>query len=411
MTTRDVLSRLTAAALILAGSSGTASASTASVQNLCTPSIITNEVVATADARRAAGKLVRPPSVIDPVNGFAWPDTQLGIVKSLDGTSWLFFGSDGGCHANCDAVTDRYGSITRTIGTLGDPLGSTPPVETVLTSKALAPPVDYVGGGPVIRVPPGLEGAGGLLIVYHIERATYFPPHHYPDPLQYQKSFYSSLGLAKSTDDGLTWTDLGEIISANRPYRADGPPFDVGDGNLIIDPTHKYFYIYFPDSVPDGESDTFMSVARAPVAAVLDAAFGGGPRAGFHKLYRGAWDEPGLGGRSTTVLPRPFPSYAGDAVVAFDDSLGRYIAILDDTQNINYAESPDGLTWADPAPILRGDPAVSSVLYGAPASLTGDSGTVGQRYFIYYTDYPNDGSGWAGAQLRRLTVSCPAPRR
>lgn len=405
------------ALLALLGLASRAPAGTSPITDLCTPRVVATDIVASAAQRKAAGALVRPASLIDPSNGFAWPDTPVRAVKSRDGRSLLFFGSDGGCHANCEAVTDRYGSITRTRGTLGDPLGlglpgAGPPVETVLESPGLAPPIDYVGSGSVFRVPPGKVGAGNLLIVYHAEQATYFPPYRYPDPLKDQNSFYSHLGLAKSTDDGLTWTDLGEIIQANRPYGPYVAGFDIGVGNLVLDPTGVYLYVYFSDRMVDGEPNTFLSVARAPLAAVLDGAFGSGPPPVFTKYNHGLWDQPGVGGRSSTVLPKPYPSYAGGPQVAFNDYLGRYVVILDDTQNITYAESPDGVLWSDPVLILATDPKIASANYAAPVGLGDDPQRLTRSYHVYYTRSLTGGDpalgppGWPGAELRRLTIDC-----
>ena len=84
---------------------------------------------------------------------------------------------------------------------------------------------DYMGGGPVYRVPAGMPGAGNLLLVYHAEIATVTT-----------QSFYSVLALASSTDDGLNWTDLGEIIRVNQAYRRDLDGYDIGDPPLVISP-------------------------------------------------------------------------------------------------------------------------------------------------------------------------------
>jgi hypothetical protein len=120
---------------------------------LCAPHVIANETVASAAQRQ---------------NGFAWPDTNLGVVKSRDGAGYLFFGSDGGCHRLCNTPLERDGSITRTLGSLDRPLGNTAPIDTILHSAHLRPDTlyAYAGGGPVYRVPPGREGAGDLLLVY-----------------------------------------------------------------------------------------------------------------------------------------------------------------------------------------------------------------------------------------------------
>jgi hypothetical protein len=389
------------------------SAAAEAVQNLCRPRILATETVATAAQRKAAGDLVTPPSLIDPVNGFAWPDTQLGVVRTREGVGYLFFASDGGCHTACGTVRERYGSITRSLGTLDDPLGTAPPRETILAGVELDPPVDYVGGGPVYRVPAGRLGAGNLLMVYHAERATYAAPYRYPDPIRYQTSFYSDLGLARSLDEGMTWQDLGIVIRANQPYAAHAPGYDIGDSGLVVDPTSSYFYIYFPDRITGGPSDTFLSVARVPVAALLDAAFAGGPMPQFRKYDQGNWSQPGLGGRSSSILPGPYPAYAGAPNIAYSDHLGRYVASFDDTQNISYAESADGIGWADPILLKPTDPNQAAALYAVAVGTGEDPARLGQQYYIFYTYYPNPAdpknqqAGWQGAEVRRLTVECP----
>lgn len=76
-------------------------------------------------------------------------------------------------------------------------------------------------------------GAGNLLLVYRAEI-----------PTNQIQSFHSVLGLAASTDDGVDWTDLGEIIRVNQANRTD---LDIGDPPLVLSPDGEYFYIYFED--------------------------------------------------------------------------------------------------------------------------------------------------------------------
>src|SRR5215472_17409233 len=68
----------------------------AQVSSACTPKIVGNQVVATAVQREAAGDAAQPP-LTDQGNGFAWPDTPLGVIKTEEG--YAFFGSDGAMHS------------------------------------------------------------------------------------------------------------------------------------------------------------------------------------------------------------------------------------------------------------------------------------------------------------------------
>jgi hypothetical protein len=188
----------------------------------CNPTVIGQPTeVVTAHARIAATNSVLPAGVVGPT-GFNWSDTPLGVVKSLDGSRYLFFGSDGSCHENCNLATERDGSITRTEGTLDNPLGRRPLTETILPTSTLNLPsyMLYAGGGSVYRVPPGSPGAGDLLLVYEAAQASFESGYQYPscdsngtNCYQGQNGFYAYLGLAQSRDDGFTWKDLGLIVA------------------------------------------------------------------------------------------------------------------------------------------------------------------------------------------------------
>jgi hypothetical protein len=227
--------------------------------SLCAPHVLDDKVVATWQQRLEAGKIARPTGIVGPT-GFDWSDTDLGIIKSRDGDGYLFFGSDGSCHGHCGTEQERDGSITRTVGTLDDPLGTESPREFILpqSEQFKKNSIVYVGGGPVLRVPDGHPGAGNLLVVYQAARDA--------DPVT-RNGEYVMIGVAKSTDEGETWIDLGLIISANVPFKpgasASQNQYDGGTpGNLVQDASGRYFYFYFPDKVKsggyEGSSDTFF---------------------------------------------------------------------------------------------------------------------------------------------------------
>jgi hypothetical protein len=134
---------------------------------------MSHEVVS-PQQRLAAGKIAEPP-LTDHANGFAWPDTPIGVLKN--GDFYTFFGSDGGEHMRQLWNGNYYGnnkagSATSSVGTLDNPLGSASPIDVSIDPNP-DPSVnpnysryDYLGGGPVYRVPPGSVGAGNLLMVY-----------------------------------------------------------------------------------------------------------------------------------------------------------------------------------------------------------------------------------------------------
>jgi hypothetical protein len=327
-------------------------------------------------------------------------------VRTRDEKGYLFFGSDGGNHPFDGHLTSRAGSITTSTGTLDHPLGlpagdpNPQPSEFLLPkSHTLPATMDYVGGGPVYRVPEGEPGAGNLLIVYHAERSA--------------NPFWSWLGLAKSEDDGSTWQDLGLIISGPQPYTAQGA-LDIGDGNLVVvtDPTtsQKYFYIFFPEhcwvnSTQFCSGFTYLSVARAPYGEVLKAATDGTTASKlFHKYYESKWDQPGMGGKASELFSAVTGETDGDPQVVWSAYRNRFVAIMDNSQYIAYGESVDGLRWPAMQVILGKNPQTPVYAYANAVGLGPDPAILGQTFYSYYTEWPT-GESWNPAEIKRLTIT------
>jgi hypothetical protein len=375
----------------------------------CQPAVAGPIVVASPAQRLAAGSRAQPP-ITDTSNGFAWPDTPMGIIKTNDG--YEFFASDGGLHNRQTwqghvVGNDKYGSVVTTAGTLDDPLGTGNPQDVSVSPNPDAavsptyPSFGYMGGGPVYQVPAGMPGAGNLLATYHGELPV--------------DALYAALGLAASTDNGLHWTDLGEIIRLNQAYAVGLDEFEIGDGPLVLSPDGKYFYLYFPDWMANGtlhttdaggtSTTTNVSVARAPVASVLEAAFGSAhPHAvPFEKFYEGSWHlQPGSGGASSDLIPKS--QFSGYIDIHYNSALKRYVMIISNDTTFAYAESVDALHWT--VPVALGDFGPIAA-YPTAVGLGGDPHVLEKKFFVYFTHLPTDGTGWAGGSLRRLTLTCP----
>jgi hypothetical protein len=364
-----------------------------SITPICQPAVSNLTTAVTAAQRAAAGAKAIPP-ITDTQNGFAWPDSELGVFRTDEG--YTFFASDGAHHD----PNDKYGSVTRTLGTLENPLGTAPPVDVIIhpnpdpSINPDYPNYTYLGGGRIYRAAPGK-----LVDVYHAEIDT-------------ATSFYSLLGLAVSLDDGAYWTDLGEIVRPNQPYEADLAGFDIGSPRLVDAPDGTYFYVYFPDWIANGTTQpttaTVVSVARAPIAEVLQAALGSNSHAAaFEKYYEGAWSQPGIGGLSTDL--NPDAGFAGSPNVAYDSDLQRYVMITDDTENIAYAESSNGLEWTLPVALIQNTNPETGVDYAVPIGIAADPNILGLQFYVFFT-YSSP-QGWPGNSVQRFTVTCPSPGR
>jgi hypothetical protein len=376
---------------------------------VCQPSVTMPIVVASPSQRLVAGPKAQPP-LTDIYNGFAWPDTPLGIIKT--GGGYEFFASDGGAHYRQMwqghwVGNNKYGSVVTTAGTLDHPLGSGDPQDVSVSPNpdpavnSNYPSYGYMGGGPVYQVPAGMTGAGNLLVTYHAELPN--------------DALYAALGLAASSDNGLHWTDLGEIIRLNQAYAVGLDGFEIGDGPLVLSPDGKYFYLYFPDWIANGtlhtttpagvSTTTKVSVVRALAASVLDAAFGSArPHAvAFEKFYKGDWHlQPAIGGASTDLNPNS--AFQGYLDIHYNTSLQRQVMIISNDTTLAYAESIDGLTWTIPISLGIYGPIAA---YPTAVGLGDDPHVLGKSFYVYFTHLPTDGSGWKNGSLRRLTLTCP----
>lgn len=376
---------------------------------VCQPSVTAPVIVATHDQIVDAGKRAEPPLIDTKGFGFAWPDTQMGVIKTPDGYEW--FTSDGAFHPRQLwqgqwVGSNTYGSVTMTLGTLDNPLGTGVPHDVTVSPNADPavnpdyPSYGYIGGGSVYQVPEGVTGAGNLIVGYHAELPN--------------DTLYSVHGLAASWDNGLHWTDLGEVIRPNQSYAPKQAGFDpMGAGPLVLSPDHKYFYFYFPDWPAGTTFTTHVSVARVLAASLLNAAFGSGdPHAvPFEKFYEGSWHlQPGISGASSDLLPSVSPQVGGYLDIHYNSDLQRYVMVIDNDTTFYYAESVDGLSWTIPISLGSIADGLNTIAVYATSVGLGDDPKVLQKvFYVYYTFLHEENGGLPreGDSLRRITLTCP----
>jgi hypothetical protein len=95
-----------------------------------------------------------------------------------------------------------------------------------------------------------------------------------------------SMSLATSKDEGLSWSDLGQIITGKDSWTR-GKVTGEGDCGAL-NGLDGYYYAYCGRT-----RDGAIIVARAPVSSP-------GPGK-WMKFFEGKWDQPGLGGDSTSL--------------------------------------------------------------------------------------------------------------
>src|SRR5262245_7428516 len=244
-------------------------------------------------------------------------DGVMGGVKEGP-NEYRFFGSGESLNTSaCPGTPGVQGAFAFTSNLSASPPTFTSDCEALLqpsgplVETGIVGPYDrnYLGGGPAMRVTHP-DGRRGVILVYHSEVQWYDDG---PCATGTTLCFYGTLGMAFSSDDGVTFQKLGLIIQAHisratfhtAPFLGGNVPigngpFVLGDasGNVVdprtADPNQTYIYVFYVDNQEDlGSADpcapskACLAVARAPLSAVIEAAFAndGTTLTGLFKKY------------------------------------------------------------------------------------------------------------------------------
>ncbi len=209
-----------------------------------------------------------------------------------------------------------------------------------------------------------------------------------------QLSSISVVGLARSTDGGISWQREGAVVSGPDPVPPAGAQgvFGTVEPGAIISGGYVYaFYSYFPSPGSPDEGGPQIQVARSPLAS--DASAGS-----WEKYYNGSFSQPGLGGRGSQVVPsasgctrpaQPWPAYSSYA--------GKYLLFFICQEGWFFSTSADLVNWTEPerfyqapAPIFsNGQETDENYVLVTPGE---PGGTIGQSGYVLYAETPAWGS-------------------
>jgi hypothetical protein len=334
-----------------------------------------------------------------------WPDGTMGVVKT--DTTYTFWAANG------LVGSSPVGGPVRLTGTLDNPVSGGATTQSITN---LLDAFNYVGGGPVYQHSSGL-----LLMFYHTEKW----------PGGNAVNFWASIGMAKSTDGGDTWTDLGLIITHQTPFDPNATySADIGSGSFVVKREadgNDYFYTYFQNRVGNGADFNIvnLSVARAKVSDVVSAANANATPV-FKKYCKGnvnvgtfrarcssaqrPWGEPGLGGISSPLEARNLDAIF--TAVSYNRYLRKYILLANAAQpgfdwpasDIVYLESRDGLKWSRRKIVVHQPNTLA--FYPSIIDPGSDPQTTGQNFYLYYvySESPTT-EGIIGGALSRRSIS------
>jgi hypothetical protein len=176
------------------------------------------------------------------------------------------------------------------------------------------------------------------------------------------------IGAARSEDGGLSWTDLGIVLSASLiERRCDTPNLyfvgGEGDFSAVLDAAGEFVYFFFSVYSPDlgGQG---ISAARMPWVRRNN------PAGAALKFRDGAWTSPGRAGRATPIHPAAVSWHdpESDAFwgpsVHWNSFLNLYVMLMTRTGDaawstegiyVSYAARlDDPSAWTPPARLIEG---------------------------------------------------------
>ena len=150
---------------------------------------------------------------------------------------------------------------------------------------------------------------GVLHGLYHLEEGPYVRC-----PAPYERPYLSvpHVGLARSTDGGMTWTDRGLVISDGTfPIDCASPSRfftgGVGDPSMAVDAEGRWAYVAFTSYSGSDPRTQGIQLARIAVAD-LDAPIAPDGTSRARRWWNGAWSGPGLQGTPSPRLAQRWPA-------------------------------------------------------------------------------------------------------
>jgi len=200
------------------------------------------------------------------------------------------------------------------------------------------------------------------------------------------------VGLARSTDGGLHWKYLGDVIATRGNGAKNAGWANIGGVPFLI--VNGWLYLYFNEHDGPTLSDSrFLAVARTRLDD-LTAAVAQELVPVFKKYAHGDWIEDGMTGLGSEIIPGSrFPHSAPDTFDFHSDAtfckpLGRYLITVQTHAGntlLLYA-STDGVDWQLATQLDHAPKCIfpySSFVSFNPADAA-DSHEVGSEFYLYY---------------------------
>lgn len=185
-----------------------------------------------------------------------------------------------------------------------------------------APPIVY----PATHYPLWIES-----VWLDQETGLVYGWYHHEARICGDKLALPEIGALVSKDGGLTFEDLGVVLSSGEPFNCSAQNGFFGGGHgdfsVVLDQTGQYFYFFFTNYAGPAQNQG-ISIAR------MSFADRESPLGNVWKFHQSEWTSPGVGGPVTPIFPVQVSwqqsntdSFWGPAV-HWNTAIGKYVMLL-----------------------------------------------------------------------------------
>lgn len=152
------------------------------------------------------------------------------------------------------------------------------------------------------------------------------------------------IGLSSSRDGGNSWKYIGDVISVRGNLSTD-PQSGSNVAGCPILVVGDYLYVYY-DETNDSDFRASLSVARTKISDLV-AAVRQDKIVPFFKYYEGTWEQPGINGFASCVIPDFQVNYDFHSDAVYCQKLGKYLITVQthDLGKLLLYQSVDGINW------------------------------------------------------------------
>jgi len=211
---------------------------------------------------------------------------------------------------------------------------------------------------------------------------------------------YNVIALARSTNNGLSWTRQGPVISGRDP-RPTGLPVTsqpgISEPGMIVTNGYMYmFFQYIPNRPNDPAAPAVIEVARASVAS-------DGVPGAWTNYYNNSWSQPSLGGMADTIVAATSTNGCTRPVEvwpAYNTYLNAYVLLFLANEGWFFSTSTNLVSWIAPVNFMPEkmfndcQPMDWNYVFVTPGN---PSGVISQTGYVLYAHTDQKGLGCTNA--------------